>query len=187
MYTERVVCSRKLTSLTLEKPVSLMWFTDRLVSQASYAHPQRLLSFGLDKERQSTFLAAVLASFAVRKACLTKVANPVSSSLGVSGVGSVIVVVGAAAVHCGAGLLAKRLSKAAAYETASLKQPMHAVVVPGQMAPNACCKPVPKLAIGSSPTAHHLYFENILWFLELYVRTEHGRVGNRKVKYTMVE
>ena len=90
----------------------------------------------------------MLASFAVRKAYLSKVANPVSSSLGVSGVGSVATVVGNAAVGCGDWAAAERLCRAATLETASLKPPMHAVVVLGEMSAN--CKPVPRLAIGSS-------------------------------------
>ena len=40
------------------------------------------------------------------------------------------------------------LCSAAALQTASLKQPFHAVVVMGEMAANASCKPVPRLAIG---------------------------------------
>ena len=129
----------------------------------------------------------MLASFAVRKACLSKVAKLVSSLLGVSGVGSVAAVVGTAAVGCGAGVAAQMHCRAAAFETASLKKPMHAVVVLGEMAANVCCKPVPGLAIGSSPTAPQTHLSDILWFYELYVKTGQGRVGNRKVRYTMVE
>ena len=61
-----------------------------------------------------------------------------------------------AAVGCGDGVAAERLCRAAAL--ASLKQPMHAAVVLGEMAVNACCKPVPRLAIGSSPTAPQTHF-----------------------------
>ena len=45
------------------------------------------------------------------------------------------------------GVAVERLSRATELETASLKQPMHAVVVLGEMATNACCKPGPRLAI----------------------------------------
>ena len=107
----------------------------------------------------------------VRKACLSKVANPVSSSLGVSAVGSVAAVVGTAAVGCGDGVAAQRLFGAAVLEAASLKQLMHALVVLGQMAPNACCKPVARLAIDSSPTAPQPHLQDILRFYELYVKT----------------
>ena len=67
---------------------------------------------------------------------MSKVVNPVSTSLGGSGVGSVVAVVGTAAVGCGDGVAADRLRRAAVLETASLKQPMHAVVVLGEMAAN---------------------------------------------------
>ena len=139
----------------------------------------------MDIKRPSIVLAAVLASFFVRKACLSKLANPVSSALGVSGVGSVVAVVGTAAVGCGDGVAAERLRRAAAL--ASLKQPMHAVVVLGGLAANACCKPVPMLAIGSSPTAPQTHLSDIVRFYELYVKTGQGRVRNRKVRYPMVE
>ena len=135
----------------------------------------------------SIVLAAMLASFFVEKACLSKVANPVSSSLGVSGVGSVVAVVGTAAVGCGDGVAAERLYRALALQTASLNQPMHAFVVLGEMAANACCKPVPKLAIGSSPTAPQTHLSDILRFYELYVKTGQGRVRNTKVRYPIVE
>ena len=79
------------------------------------------------------------------------------------------------------------LCRAAALETASLKQPMHAVVVLREMAPNTCRKPVPKLAIGSSPTASQTHLLDILRFYKLYVKTRQGRVRNRKIRYTMVE
>ena len=82
---------------------------------------------------------------------------------------------------------AKRVCRAAALETASLKQSMHAIVVLGEMAANASCKPLPRLAIGSSPTAPQTHLSNILRFHELYVKKGHGRVENRKVRYTMVE
>ena len=107
---------------------------------------------------------------------LSKVANPVSASLGISGVGSVAAVVGAAAVGCGAGVGAQRLCRAAALETASLKQPMHAAGVLGEKATNACCKPIPRLAIGSSPTAPQTHLSDILLFYEPYVKTGHSRV-----------
>ena len=68
-----------------------------------------------------------------------------------------------------------------------MEQPMHAIVVLGEMAANACCKPVPRLAIGSSPTAPQTHLLDILQFYELYVKTGQGRVTNRKVRYTMVE
>ena len=102
-------------------------------------------------------------------------------------VGSVVAVVGAAAVGCGDGLAAERLCRAAALETASLKQPMHAVVVLREMVANAYCKPVPRLAIGSSSTAPQTHLLDILRFYELYVKTGQGRVGNRKVRYPMVK
>ena len=136
-------------------------------------------------KRPSIVLAAVLASFFVGKACLSKLANPVSSALGVSGVGSVVAVVGTAAVGCGDGVAAEGLCRAAAL--ASLKQPMHAIVVLGEMAANACCKPVARLAIGSSPTAPQTHLSDIVRFYELYVKTGQGRVRNRKVSYPMVE
>ena len=102
-------------------------------------------------------------------------------------VGSVVAVVGAAPVGCGDGLAAERLCRAAALETASLKQPMHAVVVLGEMVANACCKPVRVLAIGSSSTTPQTHLLDILRFYELYVKTGQGRVRNRKVRYPMVE
>ena len=98
-----------------------------------------------------------------------------------------IVPIGTAAVGRGDGVAAERLFRAAALETASLKQPMHAVVVLGAMAANACCKPVPRLAIGSSLTAPQAHLSDMLPFYELYVKTGQGRVGNRKVRYPMVE
>ena len=110
-----------------------------------------------------------------------------SSSLAVWGVGLVAAVVGTAAVGCGDGVATKRLCRAAALETASLKQPMHTVLVLGEMATNAYCRPFPRLAIGSSPTAPRSHLLDILPFYELYVKTVHSRVRNKKVRYTMVE
>ena len=129
----------------------------------------------------------MLASFAVQKACLSKIANQMSSLLGVSGVGSVAAVVGTAAVGCGDGVAAERLCRADALETGSLKQLMHADVVLGEMAANACCKPVPRLAIGSSPTAPQTHSLDILRFYERYVKTGQSRVRNRKVRHPMVK
>ena len=60
---------------------------------------------------------------------------------------------------------------AGALEMASLKQPMHTVVVLSEMAVNVCCKPVPKLAMSSSPTAPQTLLSDMLWFYELYVQT----------------
>ena len=122
----------------------------------------------------------------VRKACLSKVANPVSSSLGVSGVGSVAAVVGTATVGCGDGVAAQRLFGAAVLEAASLKQLMHALVVLCEMAPNACCKPVARLAIDSSPTAPQPHLSDILRFSELYVKTGQSRLRNRKKRYPLI-
>ena len=113
--------------------------------------------------------------------------NPVSSSFGVSGVGSVAAVVATAAVGCVDGVAAERLCRAAAFETASLKQPTHAVMVFEEMGANAYCTPVPRLAVGSSRTAQQTHLLGILRFYGLYVKTRQGRVRNRKVTYTMVE
>ena len=99
--------------------------------------------------------------------------------------GSVVAVVGTAAVGCGDRVAAERLCRAAAL--ASLKQPMHAVVLFGEMAANACCKPVPRLAIGSSPTAPQTHLSDMVRFYKLYVKTGQGTVINRKVRYPMVE
>ena len=88
---------------------------------------------------------------------------------------------------CGDGVAAERLCRAAVLEMASLKQPMHAVVVLGEMAANACCRPASRLAIGSLPTAPQTHLLDILRFYELYVKTGQGRVRNRKVRYPMVE
>ena len=54
------------------------------------------------------------------------------------------------------------------------------------MAANACCKPVPRLAIGSSSIAPQTHLLDIFWVYELYVKTGQGRVRNQKVTYTMV-
>ena len=89
-------------------------------------------------------------------------------------VGSVVAVVGAAPVGCGDGLAAERLCRAAALETASWKQIMHAAMVLGEMVANACCKPVPRLAIGSSSTTPQTHLLDILRFYELYVKTGQG-------------
>ena len=113
----------------------------------------------------------MLASFAVRKACVSQGANPVSSSLGVSRVGSVVAVAGTGAVGCRDGEVGGRLCTAAVLETASLKHSMHATVVLGEVVLNACCKQVPRLAIHSSPTAPQTYLLDILRFYERYVKT----------------
>ena len=129
----------------------------------------------------------MLVSFAVRKVCLSKVANPVSSSLGVSDVGSVAAVNGTTVVGCGAQVAIETSRSADAMETASLKQPMHTVVVLGEMAANTYCEPLARLAIGSLPTAPETHLLHTLRFYGLYVKTGRGRVKNRNVKYTMVE
>ena len=112
-------------------------------------------------KRPSGLLAAVLASCAVRKPCVSKVADPVSSSLWVANVGSVAAIVGGAVLGLAAGVPAERLYRAAVL--ASLKKPTHAVVVLGGMATNACYKPVCGLAVGDSPVAAQTHLSDILF------------------------
>ena len=101
--------------------------------------------------------------------------------------GSVANVVGAALVRCSAGVVAERLCTSTALVLANLKQPMHGVLVLREMAANARNKLVPILAIGSSLAASQTHLSDVSWLNELPVKTGQGRVGHRKVKYTMVE
>ena len=94
---------------------------------------------------------------------------------------------GTASVRGGAAVVAQRLCRAAALETATLRELGHAVMVLGDIAANACCQPFCKLAIGSSPTAPQTHLLCVLRFKELYITTGQGRVGNRKLRYNVLE
>ena len=182
MYAERVVCWQNATSLTLQQPALLSSYTHPLVSQLSCG---TIITTAVTWFGQETTMNGFS-----RRACkfVGTESLPVQSCEP-----SVLITwrlrcrfgccrVNTTAIGCGYGVAAEMLFRAAALGTAVFEEHMHAVVMHGGMVANACCKPVPKRAIGGSPTAPQTHLLDILRFDELYVKTGQGRVRNRKVR-----